>query len=199
MPVSDLHIPPCVKEIKETTDCGANPTSISTTETNHAIESEESNKTETTPTTTSTNDKKESGSKKNVYRDYTDTQIEGFLMLLNNGVGTMSAAKQLGISKTSAYRFRKEWKTDGQVFRKKRGPAEGTMSPLKSEHTEFIMRYIKKSPNATLERVREELQKEFESLKTSKSALQRHMKDNCVLAMRRQKKVSAIDQTNNKE
>ncbi|KAI9261313.1 hypothetical protein EDC94DRAFT_501553, partial [Helicostylum pulchrum] len=116
---------------------------------------------------------------------YTDTQIEGFLKLLNNGVSTMSAAKQLGISKTSAYRFRKEWKTDGQVFRKKRGPAEGTMSPLKSEHTEFITQYIKKSPNATLERVREELQKEFESLKTSKSALQRHIKDNCELPMRR--------------
>ncbi|KAG2233553.1 hypothetical protein BDF21DRAFT_402421 [Thamnidium elegans] len=192
MPISDLHMPLCLKETKETTDIGANPT----TETNHAIE--EANKTET-GLTASKDDKKESGSKKTVYRDYTNTQIEGFLKLLNNGVGTMSAAKQLGISKTSAYRFRKEWMTNGQVFRKKRGPAEGTMSPLKSEHTEFIMKYIKTSPNATLERVREELQKEFESLKTSKSALQRHMKDNCVLAMRRQKKESVMDQTINKE
>ncbi|KAI8076140.1 hypothetical protein BDF21DRAFT_400514 [Thamnidium elegans] len=51
--------------------------------------------------------KKETKSKK-VYRDYSDLQIEAFLGLLNNGISTTVAAKQLGITKTSAYRFREQ-------------------------------------------------------------------------------------------
>ncbi|KAG2193205.1 hypothetical protein INT46_005153 [Mucor plumbeus] len=107
--------------------------------------------------------KKEIKSKK-VYRDYSDLQIEAFLDLLNNGISTTAAAKQLGITKTSAYRFREQWMKTGEVVRRKPGPATETVSPLKQEHTTFIIKFIDEFATATIEHVRDALMNEFENL-----------------------------------
>ncbi|KAI8884565.1 hypothetical protein K501DRAFT_271669 [Backusella circina FSU 941] len=100
--------------------------------------------------------------------------------MLNNGISTTVAAKQLGITKTSAYRFREQWMKTGKVVRKKAGPATGIISPLKQEYTIFIINFIDIFATATIEHVREALMKEFESLDISKSTVHRHMKTYCV-------------------
>lgn len=111
--------------------------------------------------------------------------------MLDNGFSTPAAAKQLGITRTSAYRFREQWIKNGEVVRKKTGPAKGTISPLKQEHTNFIIRFIDTFATATIEHVREALMKEFPTLDTSKSAVHRHMRTDCAMSMKRLEKIPA--------
>ncbi|KAI8076139.1 hypothetical protein BDF21DRAFT_319741, partial [Thamnidium elegans] len=67
----------------------------------------------------------------------------------------------------------------------------GTISPLKQEHTVFIIKFIETFATATIEHVREALMKEFETLYISKSAVRRHMKTYCALSMKRLEKIPA--------
>lgn len=83
----------------------------------------------------------------------------------------MEAASCFSISRSSAYRFRSQWFSSGGVVRKKRGPAEDSMSSLKQEHTDFIVNYIEKFATATIEHIKDELEKEFKDLTISKSGL----------------------------
>lgn len=103
----------------------------------------------------------------------------------------MEAANCFGISRSSAYRFRRQWLSSGGVVRKKRGPAEGSMSSLKQAHTDFIINYIEKFATATIEQIKNELLKEFKDLVISKSGLQRHMKTHCALSLKRLEKIPA--------
>jgi hypothetical protein len=82
------------------------------------------------------------------------------------------------------------WNEGGVTpVRNKRGPAEGTMSKLKDEHTRFIVKYIDNEPNSVaLSQIKDALTQKFPDLNVSNSALHRHMKAKCCLSLKRTQK-----------
>lgn len=127
---------------------------------------------------------------KQEYKKYSDEQIMGFINLLIEGMSVKEAAKKSGITVNSAYRYRKMWNEGGVTpVRNKRGPAEGTMSKLKDEHTKSIIKYIDSEPNSVaLSQIKDALIREFPGLQVSSSALHRHMKAKCCLSLKRTQK-----------
>ncbi|KAI9480601.1 MAG: hypothetical protein EXX96DRAFT_501648 [Benjaminiella poitrasii] len=98
-----------------------------------------------------------------------------------------SAAAKSDITPNSAYRFRKMWNEAGVTpTRHKRGPAEGSMSKLKDEHTKFIVDYVdREMGGGSLAQIKDALMKEFHGLSVSSSALHRHMKTKCAFSLKR--------------
>lgn len=124
------------------------------------------------------------------YKKYSDEQIMGFINLIIEGMSVKAAANKSGITPNSAYRYRKMWNEGGVTpVRNKRGPAEGTMSKLKDEHTKFIIKFVDNEPNTVaLSQIKDALTREFPDLQVSTSALHRHMRAKCCLSLKRTQK-----------
>lgn len=60
------------------------------------------------------------------------------------------AAAAEGITERSAYRYKKQWNEFGTVIRLKRSRKIGTVSQLKDEHGDFLIRLVDKKAEITI-------------------------------------------------
>ncbi|CEI88629.1 hypothetical protein RMCBS344292_03011 [Rhizopus microsporus] len=85
------------------------------------------------------------------YRKYTTEQITQFLIRITENMESVrKAAAAEGITERSAYRYKKQWNEFGTVIRLKRSRKIGTVSQLKDEHGDFLIRLVDKKAEITI-------------------------------------------------
>ncbi|RCH99693.1 hypothetical protein CU097_015680, partial [Rhizopus azygosporus] len=78
-------------------------------------------------------------------------QITQFLIRITENMESVrKAAAAEGITERSAYRYKKQWNEFGTVIRLKRSRKIGTVSQLKDEHGDFLIRLVDKKAEITI-------------------------------------------------
>lgn len=123
------------------------------------------------------------------YRKYTTEQITQFLIRITENMESVrKAAAAEGITERSAYRCKKQWNEFGTVIRLKRDRKTGTVSQLKDEHGDLLIRLVDKNAEITIAAMHQCLSEMFPDLSVSKSVVYRYARTNCALSLKRLEK-----------
>ncbi|KAI9310423.1 hypothetical protein BX666DRAFT_1838897, partial [Dichotomocladium elegans] len=127
---------------------------------------------------------------------YTEQQKADFFALFieTGGKNAAACAREKGIVVRTAQNWVRKYRLDEEQALPGNGPSKPAVSgtrKLFQQHTESLIKFYEKRPDATLKEARTALCEEFKDLTITIGALQKHLVKHCCLTLKKLEKLPA--------